>query len=205
MFCNRCGIETSDDSPFCTKCGGRSIARVSTPTTGSAAAAVAPALYQVPKSKPKESQLDLAVWVLLPILIVAGWFIATGIRQLERTSTPSHIVQIANTPVTVTADRYFYYAFKVPPGARSAIVKGYFSTAGGAGNEIEVYILSKDGFESWWDGKQSRAFYQSGKVTGGTINAFLPTDGVYYLVLDNQVSQASSKVVEIDATLTYNP
>jgi hypothetical protein len=205
MLCSKCGIDTGNDLQFCTKCGGRSIGSVSTLTTGGAAAAVAPALYQVPKSKPKEPEPNLAVWVLLPILAVAIWFTATGVRQLERLSTPSHIVQIANTPVTVTADRYYYYEFEVPPDVKNAIVKGHFNTAGGTGEEIEAYILNKGDFENWWNGKQSQTFYHSGKVNRSTINARLPAGDVYYLLLNNQVSQASSKVVEIDATLTYNP
>jgi len=123
---------------------------------------------------------------------------------LQRLSTPSRVEQIANTPVTVKANRYYYYAFKVPPDAKGAIVRGYFSTAGGTGDEIEAYILNKDDFEDWWNGKQSQTLYHSGTVTRSTINAQLPAGDVYYLVLNNQVSQASSKVVQIDVTLTYN-
>jgi hypothetical protein len=204
MFCSWCGVDTGNDSPFCTKCGGRSIGAASTPTTGGAAAAVAPALYRDSQSKRKEPETDLAVWVLLPILLVGVWFTVTCVKQLQRLSTTSRD-QIANTPVTVAADRYYYYAFKVPQGARDAVVQGRFSTVGGTGNEIEAYILRKDDFDSWWNGKQSPTLYQSGKVTRGAINARLPADGVYYLVLNNQVSQASSKVVQIDVTLTYNP
>jgi len=114
------------------------------------------------------------------------------------------VEQIANTPVRLRANGYYYYVFKVPPDARNAIVKGHFGTAGGNGNEIEAYILSKDDFENWWNGKQSRTFYKSGTVTQSTINAHLPASGVYYLVLNNQVSQVISKVVEIDVILTYS-
>ena len=205
MFCNQCGVDTVNDSQFCTKCAGGSIGTVSKLTVGGAAAAVAPALDRVSKSKPKEPEPDLAVWLLLPILVVGVWLTATVTRQFQRVSPSSRIEQIANTPVTVKADRYYYYAFRVPPAAKNAIVKGYFKTAGGAGNEIEAYILSRDDFEQWWYGKPSQAFYQSGKVTQSTINALLPADGIYYLVLNNQVSLASSKVVQIDVALAYNP
>jgi hypothetical protein len=85
----------------------------------------------------------------------------------------------------------------------NAIVQGNFSTAGGTGNEIEAFILSKDDFERWWNGEHRPTIYQSGKVVQGTIKATLPA-GAYYLVLSNQVSQASPKVVRIDVTLTYN-
>jgi len=203
MFCSQCGNDTGKDSQFCEKCGRR-IGTVSISTTSGTAAAVAPARYRVPESKPKEPKPDLAVWVLLPILLVGVCFTVTTIRQLQRLSTPSRVEQIANTPVTVKANRYYYYAFKVPPDAKGAIVRGYFSTAGGTGDEIEAYILNKDDFEDWWNGKQSQTLYHSGTVTRSTINAQLPAGDVYYLVLNNQVSQASSKVVQIDVTLTYN-
>lgn len=203
MFCSQCAIDTGNDSPFCTKCGRKSIGSVSTPTTGGAAAAAAPALYQV-QPAPKEPEPNLAVWVLLPILIVGICFTVSSIKQLQRLSTTSRVEQIANTPVRLRANGYYYYVFKVPPDARNAIVKGHFGTAGGNGNEIEAYILSKDDFENWWNGKQSRTFYKSGTVTQSTINAHLPASGVYYLVLNNQVSQVISKVVEIDVILTYS-
>ena len=118
--------------------------------------------------------------------------------------TRQQIEQIANTPVRVNADSYYYYSFKVPPGARDSIVQGHFRVAGGTGNEIEAYILRKDDFEGWWNGEQRPTIYQSGKAIQSTIEARLPAGDVYYLVLSNQVSQASSKVVWIDVRLTYN-
>jgi hypothetical protein len=202
MFCNQCGVDTGNDVPFCVKCGGRSIETVSAPPSGAATAA-APARYPAPKPQPRVLEPNLAVWVLLPILLFGIWCTAISTRQFRRLSTQSQIEQIANTPVTVNADGYYSYMFKVPPGARNAIVQGHFSAAGGTGNEIEAYILSKDDFERWWNGEHRPTIYQSGKVTQGTINASLPA-GAYYLVLSNQVSRASPKVVRIDVTLTYS-
>jgi hypothetical protein len=202
MFCNQCGMDTGNDAPFCVKCGGRSIGTVSTHSPGTATAA-APARYPIPKPQPRAPEPNLAVWVLLPILLFGIWCTAISTRQFRRLSTQSQIEQIANTPVTVNADGYYSYRFKVPQGATNAIVQGNFSTAGGTGNEIEAYILSKDDFERWWNGEHRPTIYQSGKVIQGTIKATLPA-GAYYLVLSNQVSQASPKVVRIDVTLTYN-
>jgi hypothetical protein len=202
MFCNQCGMDTGNDAPLCVKCGGGSIGTVSMTTGG--AAAVAPARYPAQQLGPKEPVFDLAVWVLLPIVFLGVWCTAAGIRQLQRLPASSQIEQIANTPVTVNADGYYYYSFKVPPGARDSIVQGHFRVAGGTGNEIEAYILRKDDFEGWWNGEQRPTIYQSGKAIQSTIEARLPAGDVYYLVLSNQVSQASSKVVWIDVTLTYN-
>jgi hypothetical protein len=172
--------------------------------TTDGAAAVAPARYPVPELQPKEPEPDLAVWVLLPIIFLGVWCTAAGVRQLQRLPAPSQIEQIANTPVTLNANGYYYYRFKVPPGARNAIVQGHFSAAGGTGNEIEAYILRKDDFDEWWNGEQRPTIYQSGKVIQSTIKARLPAGDIYYLVLSNQVSQAGSKVVRIDVTLAYN-
>jgi hypothetical protein len=195
-------MDTGNDAPFCVKCGGRSIETVSTHSPGTATAA-APARYPVPKPQPRAPEPNVAVWVLLPILLFGIWCTAISTGHLRRLSTPSQIEQIANTPVTVNADGYYSYMFKVPQGATNAIVQGHFRTAGGTGNEIEAYILSKDDFERWWNGEHRPTIYQSGKVIQGTIKASLPA-GAYYLVLSNQVSQASPKVVRIDVTLTYN-
>ena len=129
MFCNQCGMDTGNEAPFCLRCGGRSIETVSTPA--GAAAAVAPARYPVPQSRPKKPQSDVAVWVLIPILLFGIWCTAVGTRQFQRSTTTSQREQIANTPVTLNADGYYYYKFKVPPDARNAIVQERFSTAGG--------------------------------------------------------------------------
>jgi hypothetical protein len=203
MFCNQCGMDTGNEAPFCVKCGGRSIETVSMPSAG-IGAATAPARSPAPQLLAKGPEPDLAVWVLLPIVFLAGWCTVAGIRQLQRRPATSQVEQIANTPVTLNPDGYYYYKFKVPLGARHAIVEGHFSTAGGPGNEIEAYILRKDDFEGWWNGEHRPTIYQSGKCMQSTIKARLPAGDVYYLVLSNQVSKASSKVVLIDVTLTYN-
>jgi hypothetical protein len=190
--------------PFCPRCGGRSIEEVSRPTTGGAAAAVAPARYPVPPPQPKEREPDAAIWVLLPILVVGIWFAATSARQLQGLSAESHREQIASTPVTVSAHGYYYYTFEVPPDTKNATIDGRFSAAGGSRNDVEASILPKDEFENWKNGQPSQAFYQSGRVNRGRIHIRVPGDGVYYLVLDNQFSPSAAKDVEIEVALTYN-
>jgi hypothetical protein len=74
-------------------------------------------------------------------------------KSSQRLSATSQIEQIANTPVTLNADGYYYFKFKVPPGARNATVEGHFSTTGGTGNEIEAYIMRKDDIEGWRNGE----------------------------------------------------
>jgi len=202
MSCNQCGMDTGNEAPFCLRCGGRSIGAVSPPTAGAAAAA--PARYPVPQLPPKKPGPDLAAWVLLPIVFLGVWCVAAGIRQLQRQPATSQFEQIANTPVTLKPDGYYYYKFKVPPDATNAVVQGHFSTTGSIGNEIEAYILRRDDFEGWWNGEHRPTIYQSGKSMQSTIKAHIPAGDVYYLVLSNQVSQASTKVVWIDLTLTYN-
>ena len=203
MICIQCGIDTGNDAQLCRKCG-RGIGTVSRPATSGAAAGVAPARCPVPQWQPTKREPDWAVWVLLPILLLVVWSAAASSRQLQQLSIRSRIEQIANTPVTVNANGYYQYAFQVPPGARDAIIQGHISAAGGSGNDIEVYIFSKDNFENWRNGQQSRPSYRSGRVNRSAINPRLPADGVYYLVLNNQFSLVSAKVVQIDVTLAYN-
>lgn len=201
MFCRKCGTDTGSNTEFCRKCGG-SPRTLPTSTTKGAAAAVAPALYLT--AQPSKQQRELAVWVLLPVLLFVVSLVATSARQLER-KPMSRTEQIANTPVTVNANGYYQYKFEVPPGARNVFVQGYFSAVGGIGNDIELYIVGKDDFEDWRAGRPIRSHYQSGQLNRGTINASLDAkDDSYYLVLNNQFSHSSSKVIQLDIRLTYD-
>jgi len=106
MFCNQCGMETGKEPPFWLKCGGRCIETVSTPTY--ADAAVAPARYPVPPSRPKKPQSDVAVWILFPILLFGIWCTAVATRQFQRLSATSQIEQIAAVSPLVLFGKYYW-------------------------------------------------------------------------------------------------
>lgn len=106
---------------------------------------------------------------------------------------------IVTEPFTVEPGQYRYYPFTV--GDR-ATVAGRFRAQGGSGNDVEVYILDEDGFENYKNGHRTQTYYNSGRVTVGTINVTLGS-GRYYLVFNNSFSTVSNKAVNARIELQY--
>lgn len=106
---------------------------------------------------------------------------------------------IVTEPFTVEPGQYRYYPFTV--GDR-ATVAGRFRAQGGSGNDVEVYILDEDGFENYRNGHRVQTYYNSGRVTVGTINVTLGA-GSYYLVFNNGFSTVSNKAVNARVELQY--
>jgi hypothetical protein len=110
---------------------------------------------------------------------------------------------IINRPFTIRPARAVYYPFVVPAGATQVGVSGRFEASGGTGNDVEIYILDEDAVVNWQNGHRVRAYYSSGRMTQGNVNATLPSDGTYYLVFSNRFSAVSNKAVVADISLAY--
>jgi uncharacterized membrane protein YvbJ len=197
MFCSKCGKELPDDSTFCSKCGNA--------LTPSAAAPVA----QPRKKSNRGAWILLAILVLVGFLWVANANLTKNQSSTSITSTSPRIFPtdrtqlITNTAITVSATTYSYYKFTVPPGATNVFVDGHFSAAGGAGNDVETFVLDEDSFVNFQNNHAASAYYNSGKVTQNSINARLPGGGNYYLVFNNKFSLLAPKAVQVNATLHY--
>jgi hypothetical protein len=93
----------------------------------------------------------------------------------------------------------------VPQNADAVRVEGTFSASGGAGNDVEAYIFSNDDFVNWRNRHSVRTFYNSGRITQGTLEVTLPpVPGAYYLVFNNSFSLLSSKTVQTSIRLHFN-
>jgi hypothetical protein len=93
----------------------------------------------------------------------------------------------------------------VPQNAGAVRVEGTFSATGGAGNDVEAYIFSNDDFVNWQNRHRVRTFYNSGRVTQGTLEVTLPPiAGTYYLVFNNNFSLLSAKTVQTSIRLHFN-
>jgi len=111
-------------------------------------------------------------------------------------STAVSIVPGGST-VPVAAGKFQSYSFRV---ADRAVVTGRFQAKGGAGNDIEAYILDYDGFVNWSNNHSAPAYYNSGRLTVGTIKTTLSA-GTYYLVFNNRYSPADAKTVEVSVEM----
>jgi hypothetical protein len=199
VFCPKCGTETPDDSQFCRKCG-------------QGLAVSAPARTP-PETKPERKlvRTPFAIaGVVLVALLIYGYNTSQkatpnpAANPIDRLVKQQHTTQVSNPTLAVNALGYSYFKLDVPPGATSVLLHGNFTASGGMGNDIEVFVLPESDFVNWQNGHAAKTFYNSGKVTVGTLNVNLPADaGTYYLVFNNKFSLLSQKILRVDAALTY--
>lgn len=208
MFCSKCGTETSDDSQFCRKCGkGLAVSA----TSSGAGAAVAPArVPDPPKSKPLVRAPFVIAGVLLLLLLIYGYNASQranpnpAVNPIDRMVKQQRTVTVKNPDLHINALSFSSFKFDVPLGATSVNMHGSFTASGGLTNDVEAFVLSADDFVNWQNRHEAKTFYNSGKVTVGTIDVNLPTDaGTYYLVFNNRFAILAPKTVLVDAALTY--
>jgi ribosomal protein L40E len=196
--CSLCGAELPEGSRFCLKCG-----RAVSPPPAFDANEESTLPFRQPRGK-----VGLVAWLLFPILLLCiGWAAMSdnpAALQFQRIFHRAHAETVAPAAFSVGARSFSYFKFEVPAAARDVAVTGKFSAQGGQANDIEVQLLTEDGFISWQDGYSANTFYNSGRVTQGEINAVLPsTAGTYYLVFNNKFSAKSGKAIQSDLTLNY--
>ena len=112
---------------------------------------------------------------------------------------------LSNAEFALAAAQYRYTRFEVPQNAGAVRVEGTFSASGGAGNDVEAYIFANDDFVNWQNRHRVHTFYNSGRVTQGTLEVTLPpTAGTYYLVFNNNFSVLSAKTVQTSIRLHFD-
>jgi len=183
---------------------------------------VIPSRVPQPKSK-----LRLVLGLLLALLLVATLWAATsdspyaqGIQDLIGWKHDQAVVQ---TPFSVSAHNFRYYKFSLPPGSTNVAIVGQFSASNDgnknrgerksadkdssdkdADSSIEVYVLSEPAFIVWQNGYAASSVYESGRVSGGTVQAELPGGGgIYYLVFSNKFAPRAAKDVNATVLLRY--
>ena len=226
MFCTECGSQVSDGTKFCHQCG-KAIG-TSTAVTGASAGT---AVQMSPESRPINSPstpIQKTSWnsrtaFLLILLGVLGWLLYSVTHQnqpqIKRAfSIPAPVSTPVTEPVTVSlgekaftipAGRYMYFKFTIPPRSSAIEMTGRFEATGGSGNDVEVVVLNEDEFTNWQNHHSVPTYYNSGKVTVGTLQSRLPSTSAgesttYYLIFNNAFSVFSNKAVSTDITLHYD-
>ncbi|HTU42165.1 MAG TPA: zinc-ribbon domain-containing protein [Candidatus Aquilonibacter sp.] len=203
MFCNTCGADIPNTSRFCPMCGDSFL--------------VSPNQ----RRRRASSTSQVAPFVAGGIFLLAGlgYFAYmnhrlhsvradSAIRVLDRSydqlTKKPHNIPVSIHGLTINQLGYSYFKLAVPATASSVELHGNFTASGGAGNTIEVFVFSENGYGEWQKQQEAHPFYRSGKVSMDTIEAELPSgSGTYYLVFNNKFSSSTPKTISLDARLTY--
>jgi len=147
---------------------------------------------------------------LASIIVLAAGVGASSILGMAPRGVPSptytHRQPILDDLVTVEAGSYQYYEFAIPEVAsNNAAVQGKFSSEGSEiyDSDIVVTIIPKQSLASLQEGKGFEAYYFSGKVSSGNVDAKISGSGTVYIVLDNRFSSSSDKAVSAVFELAY--
>lgn len=177
--------------------------------------AEAPPLAEIPRPRRKRR---VVFWVLLAILVGFILWVVNGdslvpqqVRELFGVKQDRMIVDSA---FSVAPRAFRYYKFSLPEGTANAAVVGQFkSVAEDAGdksngtdidNGIEAYVLTESAFAVWQKGYATSSLYDSGNVTGSSVQADIPPGaGIYYLVFSNKSTPKTSKAVHATVMLHY--
>ncbi len=107
---------------------------------------------------------------------------------------------LVDTAFAVPAKQVMTYKFNAD--SKGGRVRGRFRATGGSGNDIEVYILDKNGYENWQNGHKVKTYYNSGRITVADIDVTLGK-GQYILIFSNRFSSSTPKAVEAQVSLTW--
>lgn len=226
MYCLQCGTQLSESARFCCGCGtAHVVTQTSTSTTQKSdshkskgiitllillvALVVSGVAYLIVRidAERKKSQVqnqtsqpqEPAQIAMPPVHPQA---IDTPIPVVKRTST----LPIGQGSFTIEPSQDSPTYFSIYDAGDLTKIIGRFKARGGSGNDVEVLLLTKEGYENWANGHscQQCCFYQSGRVTTGHLDVSLPT-GDYVLVFSNKFSVFSSKIVDSDIKSITNP
>lgn len=109
----------------------------------------------------------------------------------EPPARPRH--DIIDRKFTQAAHELSWYQFSIPASAADAKISGTFNVFGGS-NDIVMIVTDEAGLNNFKNGMPYQAFYDSGRVTTGTLN-FNLSPGTYYLIVSNRDTFVDPKTV----------
>jgi len=114
-----------------------------------------------------------------------------------------HNTQLTAQTFVIKPRNYRELAFVVQPSWKNAHFKGEFQCSGGRGNDVEVFVTDREGFDNLIHGRPSRNFYASGRVSAAKDIDVPLKGGTYYLVFNNTFSPVSNKAVTANIFLDH--
>lgn len=197
MFCLGCGKQIPDDSAFCGGCG---------------------------KSRDAGSnkRTDWRWMVGLGLLIACGMTFLVGNRNpsvdaqvpppvtltpLRARPSPvltEHTVPLFSGEVVISARRMMYKCFAVGPTLQNPTVSGSFQAGGGFDNDIQFVVATEPEFTAWRLNGGGSLLFDTGRMTGGPVEAQLATPGRYCAAFSNVFALVMGKRVNSTVVLRYS-
>lgn len=209
MYCSQCATEIPEHGKYCPNCAAPQFTDA-----------------EVIKPKPSRGRNTFIPVLLLVLLGFLGVVFYVQNRDSSRQDPNEGVLnKIATMPLiqpvivplldsekssVVEPGQYLSVKFTVVQRSKNVRIDGRFQASGGSGNDVEVFIVDENGLLNYQNGHSANTYYNSGKVTAGTLNVELPTTEdatapvTYYLILSNSFSVLSNKVVNGNITLHYD-
>jgi hypothetical protein len=155
----------------------------------------------------KRAQKRRQVIAIVAIAIIAAGFGAGSLMSIGARSTSSPVFTqsspILVELVTVEGGSFKHFEFNVNEDIANAAVMGSFTSAGSnLDNDIVVSVVPELSLQNISEGKAYQAFYFSGKIASGEVNADILERGTMYVIVDNRFSD-TPKVVDVNVELAY--
>jgi hypothetical protein len=155
------------------------------------------------RSVSKKKQLIALMGVaILAASVGASSILGMSARNIT-TPALGHSETVIDELMTVEAGTFQYREFTVPAEANgnAKIIGTFTSTGSSFDSDVVVTIAPEKSLISLQEGKGFEAYYFSGKVSKGTIDAKVP-EGKHYFIFDNRFN-TSDKAVDAKFELAY--
>jgi hypothetical protein len=168
---------------------------------------------------PPRRKRHYVLWTIFVLLIVLFLWLATSsnpfAQGMQELAGNKHDQAIVDTPFSISPHNFRYYKFSLRDASTNVAIVGDFTVSPEldkrkntqvkeSENGVEVYVLSETAFAIWQTGYVTSSVFESGRVTGGKVQADLPAGaGVYYLVFSNKFASKAAKKVDATVVLHY--
>lgn len=205
ITCPECKSEISDEAHSCPKCGFPF--KVDRETN-----------YTADKGKREKPRRKTRKWLIM-VLLLFGAIAALVILRIDalinKPGSGSRIsvldiipqerqLRLFDGSIIVGAGSRNYHEFSTLKSWRKIHVKGSFRASGGSGNDIRLFLMTKNNFTNFINGHEATSLYDSGQLTVSDFDVPLPSESQnYVLAFTNVFSTFSDKGVNAKISLFY--
>jgi hypothetical protein len=148
----------------------------------------------------KQKSIICSLMVLLFIILVIP-----ACRSTNDDSKPlvSHTRCIVDRTITIERGWYCSYQFIVEPHSmKNSVLSGLITVSSELENII-VQVMDNYAKDDWLRGRKVKMVFNSGKMTSINLNVPIPNYGVYFVYLNNELSDVDLTEVNANISLTW--